>query len=124
MNQEGGAAVNVAAQQAQAFVGRIPRLHDNVVQFVAQEVVDHVLIAAFDFKEIGEHADGSAAALQPTRSEELADRLGGIAVLGDDAFERTLLTHEGGVLAAQRVEVALGIGFGRRAWPRVAGASR
>jgi hypothetical protein len=59
MNQEGGAAVDVGAQQAQAFVGSVPGLDHDVVQFVAQEVFDHALVARLDFEEVGEHADGA-----------------------------------------------------------------
>ena len=57
MDEEGGAAIDIAAQQAQAFVGRVPRLHHDVVQFVAQEVVDHMLVAVFHLEEVGQHAD-------------------------------------------------------------------
>ena len=63
MNQERRAAIDIAAQQAQAFVGGIPRLHDDVVQLVAQEVVDHMLVAIFDFEEVGQHADAARAHL-------------------------------------------------------------
>ncbi len=112
MNEEGGAAIDVGTQQAQAFVSGIPRLNDNEVQFVAQEIVDHVLIAVLNFKEVGKNAHGRAPALQGSRSEELANRVGGIAVIGDDGFERASLAHQRGVFAAQRIEMTLGIGLG------------
>ena len=56
VDQERRAAIDIGAQQAQAFVGGIPGLHHDVVQLVAQEVVDHVLVAVFDFEEIGQHS--------------------------------------------------------------------
>ena len=59
MDQECRASIDVGAQQAQAFVGGVPRLDDDVVQFVAQEVFDHALVARLDFEKIGEHSGGS-----------------------------------------------------------------
>ncbi len=112
MNQEGGASIDIAAQQAQAFIGGVPRFHDDVVQLIAQKIVDHVLVATLDFEEIGEHAHRCTAALQRSRSEQLAHGFGGIAMLGDDAFQRTFLAHQRGVLAAQGIKMALGVGFG------------
>ena len=64
MNEEGRAAIDIAAQQAQPFVGGIPRLHDDVVQFVTQEVVDHVFVAAFHFEEVSQHAHRRTSTLQ------------------------------------------------------------
>ena len=61
MHQECRAAVDVGAQQAQAFVGGVPRLDHDVVQFVAQKVFDDALVAGLNFEEIGEHAGGSVA---------------------------------------------------------------
>ena len=95
MDQEGRAAIDVGAQQAQAFIGGIPRLHHDVVQFVAQEVVDHVLVTVFDFEEVGQHAGRRAAALQRSRGEELAHRLGGVTMLGDDALPASLSCPSG-----------------------------
>ena len=63
MDQERRAAIHVAAQQAQTFVGGVPRLHHDVVQLVAQEIVDHVLVAVFHFEKVGEHADRREALL-------------------------------------------------------------
>ena len=56
MDQEGGAAVHVAAQQPQAFVSSIPRLHHNVVQLLAQEVVHHMLVLVVHLEKVGQHA--------------------------------------------------------------------
>ena len=49
MNQERSAAIHVGAQHAQAFVSGIPRLDDDVIQFVAQEIFDHALVFRLDF---------------------------------------------------------------------------
>ena len=101
MNQEGGAAVHVAAQQAQAFVGRIPRLHDNIIQFIAEKVFYNPLEARLDLQKIGEHPDRSEAALHDSRLEKTADGLGGISVLGNHRFQRSLLAERCGEFGAQ-----------------------
>ncbi len=97
MHQECRAPVDVGAQQAQAFVGGVPRLDHDEVQFVAQEVFDDALIARFDFEEIGEHAGGSVPSLHGARLKKPPHRLGGVTVLGNDRFERTLLAERSGV---------------------------
>ena len=73
MNKKCGAAVDVAAQQPEAFVGSIPRLDHDVVQFVAQEVFHHALKARLDFKKIREHTDRREAALHHSRLEKTAN---------------------------------------------------
>ena len=111
MHQEGRAAIDVAAQQAQAFIGRVPRLHHDVVEFVAQEVFDHALVLRFDFEEIRQHAHGSEPTLQRSRLEQAANRFRGVTMLGDDRFERSLLAQSRGELGAQAVELTLGFVF-------------
>ena len=113
MDQECRAPVDVGAQQAQAFVGGVPRLDHDEVQFVAQKVFDHALIARLDFEEIGEHAGGSVSSLHRARLKKPPHRLGGITVLGDDRFERSLLAQRRGVFGADGVEVLLGFVLGR-----------
>ena len=57
-------AVDVGAQKLQALIGGVPRLHDNEIQFVAEEIVNDVLVLSFDFEEVSEHADRSAGAVE------------------------------------------------------------
>ena len=111
MNQECRAAVDVGAQQAQAFVGGIPALDDNVVQFVAQKIFDYAFVARIDFQKIGKHAGGSMSALQGARLEQPPHRLGRVPMLGDDGFERSLFAERGRVFGANRIEVPLGVVF-------------
>ncbi len=113
MHEEGGAPIDIGAQQAQAFVGRVPRLDHDEVQFVAQEIFDHALVARFDFKEIGEHSGGSVSSLHGARLKEPPHRLGGITVLGDDRFERSLLAERGGVFGTEGIEMLLGFVLSR-----------
>ena len=121
MDEEGRTAIHVGAQQAQTFVGRVPRLHHDVVQFVAQEIVNHMLVAIFNFEKVGQHAGRRATFFHRARGEQLAYRFGGIAMLGDDGFERTPLAHGAGVFAAQRIQMALAGGLGSPLARRAAG---
>ena len=111
MDQERGAAVDAGAQHAEAFVGCVPGLDDDVVEFVAQEVFDDAFVARLDFEEVGEHAYRSEAALHHAGLEEAADGFGGVSVLGDDGFERAFLAERGGVFGAENVEIGFGAGF-------------
>ena len=107
MHQECRAPVDVGAQQAQAFVGGVPRLDHDEVQFVAQEVFDDALIARFDFEEIGEHSGGSVSSLQRARLKKPPHRFGGVTVLGDDRFERSFFAECSGVFGTDGVEMFL-----------------
>src|ERR1039458_7652665 len=112
MNQEGGASVHVAAQKTKALVSGVTRFHDDVVQLVAQEVIDYMLVAVVHFEKIGQHADWRHAARHRPRLEKPSNRLGGITVLGDDGFERALFTDEASVFRAQRIQMLLATGLG------------
>ena len=46
MHEEGGAAIDVALQQAHAFVGGVPAFDDDVVELVAQVLVDDAFVLA------------------------------------------------------------------------------
>ena len=58
MDEEGGAAGDVGLEQAHAGVGGVPGFDDDVVELVAEELVDDALVLAVDFEEVGERADG------------------------------------------------------------------
>ena len=70
MNQECGAAIDVAAQQAKTFVGCVPGLDHDVVQLVAQKVFHHAFKARLDFQKIRQHSDWSEPALHHARLKE------------------------------------------------------
>ena len=105
MNEERCAPVHVGAQQAQAFVGRIPGLHHDVIQLVAQEVFHHSFVARLDFEEIRQHSGRSVPALHCARLKQPAHRFGRISMLGDDGLERSFLAEGCGIFRADRVEV-------------------
>src|SRR5580658_473430 len=83
VNQKSGATIDIAAQQPEAFVGGVPGLDHNVVQFVTQEVFDNTLKARLHFKKVGKHTDRGEAALHYSRLKKAADRLSGISVLSN-----------------------------------------
>src|ERR1700722_17018750 len=113
MDEECSAAVDIGAQQPKTFVGRVPRLDHNVVQFVAQEIFHHPLEARFHFQKIAQHADGSQSALHHAGLKEAAHRLGGVAVLIDNGFERSLSAERGGIFSAENVKMSLGLDLSR-----------
>src|ERR1700692_750825 len=93
MDEESCSAVDVGTQQAQAFVGGVPRFDHDVIEFVAEEVFDDALVARLNLEEIGKHSGGSIAALQASRLKQAAHCLGRVPVLGDNRFERTFFAE-------------------------------
>ena len=93
MDQEGGAAIDVGAQHAEAFVGGVPGLHHDVIQFVTQKVFHHALVSRLDFQEVGEHAYRREPALHDARLKQAAHGFGRVSMLGDDGLERTFLAQ-------------------------------
>ena len=127
MNEEGGAAGYVGLEQMHAGVGGIPALDDDVVQLVAQELVDDALVLAIDFEEVGERAYGSHAVgvlLVGVGLEDVADRVGRVAVLADEGFERVAAAIERRDFAAQLVAAALGLRSLRLRLARSGGEAR
>src|SRR6185437_8193846 len=62
MHQEGGAPRNVGVKHAHALIGRIPTLHHDVVQLIAQKLVDDALILSLDLEEVRERSHRRNAA--------------------------------------------------------------
>ena len=111
-DQERGTAGDVRLQQADAFLGRVPALDDDVAQLFAQKFVDRLRVRFVDFEEVRERAQrlvggvgllGAATA----RLEQILDRFGRVGVVADEPFERTPATVQRGCLAAQLVSAAL-----------------
>ncbi len=88
MNEECGAPIDIGAQQAKTFIGRVPRLDHDVIQLVAQKIFHHALEARFHFQKISQHADRSQPALHHARLKQAPHRLGGVSVFIDNSFER------------------------------------
>src|SRR5271167_3201177 len=111
MNQKSSAAIDVAAQQAEAFVGSVPGFDHDVIQFVAQEVFHHALEARLNLEKIGEHSDRREAALHHSRLEQATHGFGRVTVLSDNRFERTFFPESRGKFGAEQIEMTLGSGF-------------
>ena len=84
MDQERCPPIDVALQQAHAFVGRVPALDHDVVQLVAQKRINYGFIFAVHFQEVRQRAYRSQAAAQRIGLEQLAHGVGGIAVLANE----------------------------------------
>src|ERR1700733_4553121 len=111
MNQEGGAAVDVAAQQAKPLVSGVPRFDHNVIQLVAQKVLDDALETWLDFKKIRQDADGREAALHYSGLKKPANGLRGISMFGDHRFKRAFFPLGCREFSAKQVEMRLSFCF-------------
>src|SRR5271170_7593384 len=113
MDKERGPAVNIGLEQTHAFIRRIPALHDDIVELIAQEFVDHALILTVNFEEIGECADGRKAAAQRVRTKKLAHRVRRVAMLADERVEGIMAASERGMFGAKLITPPPGLGFRR-----------
>ena len=112
MHEEGGAAADVGLEEMHAGVGGVPGFDDDVVELVAEELVDDALVLAVDFEEVGEGAYGGHAVgvlLVGVGLEDVANGVGGVAVFFDEGFEGVATAVEGGDFAAQLVAATLGL---------------
>src|SRR5579872_6271323 len=112
MNQERGPSVHISAQESQSLIGRIPRLHHDVIQLIAKEIFHHAFIARLNLEEICQNADGSEAAVHHSGLEQPPDRFSRVAMLGDDSLQRGPLSHRRCVLRAQSIQAPLRLALG------------
>ena len=61
IDEKCGAAADFIAQHGNARAGHVKRFHDDVLQFVAQELFDGVFIFLADLGIIGQDANGAEA---------------------------------------------------------------
>src|SRR4051794_3439799 len=94
-------------KQVHALIGGVPRLDDDVVEFVAKEIVDNMLVLVLNFEEVGENAGGRGATLHRARLKQAADGVGGVAMLGDHGFKRGAFALVGGEFGAHLVKLLL-----------------
>jgi len=86
-----------------AFVRCVPTLNDDVVQLIAQELVDNVFVLALDFEEVCQCAYRSSP--PPSELERKSLRTVSVdrAVLADEAFERVAAARKGSVLGTKLI---------------------
>jgi hypothetical protein len=111
MEAVGGAQCAASSRMKENLACGVPGFDDNVVEFVAQKVLDDALEAGFDFEKIGEHADGREAALHHSRLKEATNRFGGVSMLRDHRFERAFPAESRGEFGAKLVEMSLSLGL-------------
>ena len=83
---------------------------DDVVEFVTEELVDNTLVFTVDFEEVGEGANSGHAVgvvLVGVSLEDVADGVGGVAVLSDQGFEGAAAAVETGDFATELIAAAL-----------------
>ena len=78
VDEESGAAGYVGFEEADAFVGGVPGADDDVVEFVAEELVDGLGVGFVDFEEVGQGAEGLRGG---------AGLLGAFAAGGEELFD-------------------------------------
>ncbi len=108
MNQKRSPPIDIALQQAHAFMRGIPALDHDVVQLIAQKRINHGFVFAADFKKVRQRAHRSQAAAQGIRLQQLAHRVGGIAVLADERLQRVAPPGQRSHFGAQAVTVEFG----------------
>ena len=103
VNEEGGAAIAARLEQADALFGGAPAVDDQVVEFIAEELVDHAFVLAADFEEVSEGADWGHAFAQRAGLEQAAHGVGGVAVVADERLQRVAAAGDGCVFAAELI---------------------
>ena len=94
----GGVHTSGLQGSANAGVGGIPAFDHDVVELVAEELVDDAFVLGVDFEEVGECADvAECVALRAVGAlgvyaEDVADSVGGVAVFADQCFQRPSTT--------------------------------
>ena len=105
MDEESRPAIHARLQQPNPFVGRIPALDHDVVQLIAQELIDYALVLAVHFQEIRQGPHRGQSAAQRLRLEQLAHGVRRVAVFANQRFERLASTAQRRMLSAQLIRM-------------------
>src|SRR3954468_24699273 len=83
-----------------------------------------MLVLAFHFQEVRQHANRSAGAIECTRLKQSANRIGGVAMLVDHRFERRAFAESRGVFRAKPIQLTLAFHlFATLGFERLAGGT-
>ena len=63
MHQERRPPIYVTAQKSETFVCCVPRLHDDVIELIPQEILDHSFVPRLHLQKIREHTHRGEPAL-------------------------------------------------------------
>src|SRR5580700_8390745 len=84
MNQKRRPPIDVALQQAHAFMCGIPAFDHDVVKLIAQKSIHYGFVFAAHLEKVRERAYWGQASSQGIRLQQLAHGIGRIAMLADE----------------------------------------
>ena len=90
IHEKCGAAADFIAQHGNARAGHVKSFNDDILQLVAQELLDGVFVFLPDLRIIGEHANGAEAGgviAILARSKKFLDRVGGVGAVIQDLLD-------------------------------------
>ncbi len=111
MDKEGRSAFHVGLQQVHACVRGIPALHHDIIQLVAQKLIDHALVLAVDFQKVrqGSHRGNVTRLGRRTGLEDVPYRLRRIAVVANQPFEGIATPIQSRQLASKLIAAPLAV---------------
>ena len=106
MHQEGRPPIHSGLEQLHALLGRHPALHHHIIQFLAQELVHHILMLAADLEEIRQRSHWRHSLGQRSRFQQPPHRVRRVAMVANQRLQRIPPSGHLGHLAAQLVRRA------------------
>src|SRR5262249_57674178 len=90
INKEGGPPADLVAQQRNACSRVVERLHHDVFQLLAQELLDGALVFFLYLGVVGEYSDGAEAVALgfSIRANDLLHSVSGVGPITQDLLER------------------------------------
>ena len=112
MHQEGGAAVQLGADEIQAALGLLPVLHHHVFQLFVQEFFGRLFELRVHFHVVRQHAQRLQVAGLAffERGEQPLHRFGGVGAVRQHLFERFLARADLRNFGLQPVDLAAQLG--------------
>src|ERR1019366_1152447 len=112
VDQEGGASLQLGADEIEAALGLRPVLDDDVLELLVEELFRRLFELRVDFDVVGEDAEGLQVVRLALfeRGEESLDALGGVGAMGEHLFERFLAAANVADLGLDAVELAAQFG--------------
>src|SRR5262245_1284709 len=111
INKEGGPPADLVAQQRNACSRVVERLHHDVFQLLAQELLDGALVFFLYLGVVGEYSDGAEAVALgfAIRGNELLHSVSGVGPITQELLERAAAGEGPGERVAGALEAHLGL---------------